>query len=81
MNTPARIRREPVPELLDLVRALAAKTVLGGKTVCSAERLDNRWRGYIVGGKWVWEGSDRGGIKQLEFTPTHWMPLPEPPAS
>jgi hypothetical protein len=25
MNTPARTRREPVPELLDLVRALARR--------------------------------------------------------
>ena len=41
------------------------------------------------GGRWVmsacgesvWEGDgEYGGLKDVWFTPTHWMPLPEPPS-
>jgi hypothetical protein len=39
MNTPARIRRQPVPELVDLVRALAYGQAEADH---AAQRLANR---------------------------------------
>ena len=49
--------------------------VTDGETVCSANGHH-----YSTGGNYIWEGSDdRGGLKELEITPTHWMPLPAPP--
>ena len=54
------------------VRVLCAD----GDDVATAEWTNARW----VVSPTVWEGDgEYGGLADLEFSPTHWMPLPEPP--
>ncbi len=55
--------------------------VWDGENISIAHRSDLFGDWYAVAdGKTIWEGHrDRGGL--MEVSPTHWMPLPDPPVS
>lgn len=65
---------ESAPEDLEVLAS-------DGESVATAAQTRPLSWVYSAGGKYVWQGSDeRGGIMGLEFSPTHWMPLPTPPS-
>jgi hypothetical protein len=50
--------------------------VSGNTDIATTEFTNGRW----VLSPIAWDGDgETGGIADLEFVPTHWMPLPEPP--
>ena len=62
--------------------------LVGSGEYCVASAIKRMWGPsgsaewyYCTGGYTVWQGPDEtGSILELDFEPTHWMPLPNPPS-
>lgn len=62
----------------DGTRVLAGRPTDGSHilNVATAEFTNGRW----IVSPTAWDGDgDTGGLADLDFEPTHWLPLPQPP--
>lgn len=51
--------------------------VTGDDEVATSEFVNGR---FILAPRCWYGDSDRGGLADLDFEPSHWMPLPSPPS-